>query len=46
MTVGELEERMSHREFSEWALVYKIEHEQRQEAEMDAQLVARHRGRR
>ena len=42
MTVGELEERMSYRELMEWVVLYKIEHEEHQEAEMDALLTATH----
>ena len=45
MTVGELGARMSAAEEVEWAIFYRLEHEARQEAEMDQLLINRHAAR-
>ena len=45
MTVHELGARMSAQEETEWAIVYRLEFEAKQEAEMDQQLMSRHSAR-
>ena len=45
MTVGDMEGRMSYREFVSWVAFYGIEREHEQEAALDAQLIARHKRR-
>ena len=42
MTVEELGARLSAREELEWAILYKLEREAQEEAEMDRQLMQRH----